>query len=77
MAANMRGPKPVDPLYWRVHDTLSVRCLRCSNRASATVRAWIVWHRLDDRLRLSDMQLRMRCLRCGDYDPEMAIEERR
>ncbi|MDB5415316.1 MAG: hypothetical protein JWR10_3651 [Rubritepida sp.] len=77
MAANMREPKPADPLYWRLHDTLSVRCLRCSNKASGTVHAWVVWHRLSDKIRLRDMQLRMVCLRCNEYAPEMSIEERR
>nr|WP_314075210.1 hypothetical protein [uncultured Roseococcus sp.] len=77
MAANMRGPKPVDPLYYRWADTLEVRCQRCGNSARATVQAWAMWHQLNDRLRFTEMQERMVCLRCGTYAPRMEIHERR
>lgn len=75
MAANMRGPKPVDPLYWRINDRLSVRCMRCRNWVSAPVRTWIVWNRLDDRITFMDMQRRLTCLRCGEREAKIDLQE--
>lgn len=75
MAANMRGPKPADPLYWHVNSVLRVRCMHCRNWAGASVRAWIVWHRLNDRMSFWDMQRRMVCTRCKTYGPKMDLDE--
>lgn len=75
MAANMRGPKPADPLYWRLNSFLAVSCIGCRNWAGARVQSWIVWHRLDDRITFHDMQRRMVCLRCRTYGPKMDLKE--
>lgn len=74
MAANMRGPKPVDPLWYRADCTLEVRC-GCGNRAKASIRAWIVWNRLNDNMTLYEMQARLRCLNCGRRSPRIEIDD--
>ncbi len=75
MAANMRSPKPADPLSWRLEHVLTVRCLGCRNAASGTVRAWVVWNRLDDRITFWDMQRRMVCLRCRRRETAIDLHE--
>ncbi|WP_424813592.1 hypothetical protein [Roseococcus sp. YIM B11640] len=65
MAANMRGPKRVDPLYMRWDDILKVSCTSCARSASAPVSCWAEGWRLSDRLRLDDLMQKLYCSECG------------
>ncbi len=74
MAANMRDPKPADPLHYRWSDYLLVGC-PCGLSAGMRVSAWAAWFNLPDTMTLGDFTRTLRCPECQGENLSVRIEE--
>jgi hypothetical protein len=73
MSRHLDGsPKPVDPIWYRQHETLHVRC-RCGHQASGTIGRIALKAGMGGQERLWRLVERLRCSRCGARDPAVRI----
>ena len=70
VAANMRDPKPVDPLWYRPHLSLRVRC-GCGRCVWVRPRDAAMRAGYSDELKIHEVLSRLACRECGRRQPEV------
>ena len=73
MSRHMDGsPQPVDPIWYRRHERLYVRC-RCGHSASGVIGRVARHAGMSEHERLWQMVERLRCSKCGAREPAVRV----
>jgi hypothetical protein len=73
MSRHLDGsPKPVDPIWYRQHEVLQVRC-RCGHQASGVIGLIALRAGMGGHERLWVLVRRLRCSRCDARDPVVEV----